>query len=879
MYQRLGHAVVRLAIPLVAGWGLVVAFLSISAPDWKLVTKDGEFAFLPDDAQSQRAAALYRETLHQQRKGINPLYSNIVIAVHRNDRSGRPRGQDGMDKEDLKFIHKYVVPAMQRIQQTVGRGYESLTPEERASSPVILPESEQVITTIVTKPLELKSEEADIVGALLASEDGRAVLVYLQLNSEMLDRSNNLVISEVERALNDPELLRQKPGGLAMDLSGTAVVGRDLLRAEQVSASRTEAFTQWLVILLLLLIYRAPLLAMIPLITVGVSVQATLKLLSILAGWNWIGVFTGLEVYVTVVVYGAGVDYCLFLIARYREELDRTGSLSESIHAAVTRVGAALATSAGTSIFGIGMLAFADFGKFRQAGIAISLGLTVALCSALTFTPALLHLCGRWAFWPDLRRERLEAGGGWLPTFSLTRFLAEQDWLERGWRRVAEILLARPGTVFIATVLLCLPFAVVGFCYQNHLSYGLLTDLPQRDPSVLGAKAVKEHFAAGVAGPMVMLLEHPEFDLGYLDEGPSLKNEGYRPSRGQRVSRSIVEQLTPQLHRLGIADIRCQAHPLGLTDRAKDLDAGINRAVLRRALVRRSWTMYSCITGPHAGTVMQIDLISEQDPFQRDSIAQLDQVEEAVRAAVPSEYQAGLELYTLGPTASLRDLKLVTDHDRILIDVLVVLVVYVLLVALLRQPGICAYLLLTVVFSFLVTLGTTYLVFRIGVGGSFSGLDWKIPLFLFTILIAIGEDYNILLMARVREEQKTHGLIRGVLVALTRTGGIISSCGIIMAGTFASLMTGTLLGMVEMGFALAFGVLLDTFVVRPILVPSFLILLYSGRLGFLSEWANPQQVQRDGLAAPAPASGEPVPASLTNAEEAPAPLTGEFAEK
>jgi putative drug exporter of the RND superfamily len=159
------------------------------------------------------------------------------------------------------------------------------------------------------------------------------------------------------------------------------------------------------------------------------------------------------------------------------------------------------------------------------------------------------------------------------------------------------------------------------------------------------------------------------------------------------------------------------------------------------------------------------------------------------------------------------------------------LAVYVVLVALLRQPAISAYLIVTVVFSYLVTIGVTFLVWRIKEGPDFAGLDWKVPIFTFTLLTALGEDYNILLMARVTEEQRKHGLIPGVLIALTRTGGIISSCGIIMAGTFCSLLFGTLGGMVQMGFALAFGVMLDTFVVRPILVPAYLLLLYSDRFG------------------------------------------------
>jgi RND superfamily putative drug exporter len=212
-----------------------------------------------------------------------------------------------------------------------------------------------------------------------------------------------------------------------------------------------------------------------------------------------------------------------------------------------------------------------------------------------------------------------------------------------------------------------------------------------------------------------------------------------------------------------------------------------------------------------------------------------------LRDRIRTELPDGLRdarLWFVGNTAEISDLKAVTDRDQIRIDALVMMGVYLILWALLKKPGICAYLMFTVLYSYFATLGFTYLAFWAMDPQGFTGLDWKVPMFLFTILIAVGEDYNIFLMARIDEEQKVHGPLQGITVALEKTGSIISSCGVIMAGTFSSLMAGSLVGMDQLGLALATGVVLDTFVIRPIMVPSFMVLLATMRLGVLSRLAG-----------------------------------------
>jgi RND superfamily putative drug exporter len=217
----------------------------------------------------------------------------------------------------------------------------------------------------------------------------------------------------------------------------------------------------------------------------------------------------------------------------------------------------------------------------------------------------------------------------------------------------------------------------------------------------------------------------------------------------------------------------------------------------------------------------------------------LNRIEQTIRTLIPDDAREDTQLYALGTTASVRDLAAVMGRDRLRIEVLVLVSVFVILVVLLRRIVVPLYLLLSVLFSYYATLGVSFIVFWLLDPAGFSGIDWKVAVFLFTILIAVGEDYNILLMTRVDEEERKFGPVRGVTEALSRTGPVISSCGIIMAGTFASLLGGSLSEMKQLGFALAFGVLLDTFVVRPVLVPAFLILLRTGRLLPGNWWGTP----------------------------------------
>jgi putative drug exporter of the RND superfamily len=857
MYSWCGQFVGRWPLGTVLAWFFVLILVMTTAPHISQVARDGEFDFLPYESASRVAERAFREAFpgmtgrseavapstpaseatasngKDGRVQMDPLGSTIVIVLQREDL------KEGLTAQDREFVTEYLEPGLRNIQSQTGKSFD---PSPLPEIPVPISTSDQIIRGVWTF-------NDNRIGPLLESQDGHSTLVLVELTTEFRNRENRLVLSRIEDYLSSKKVQAAMPAGLDVALSGSATVGRDMLVAQMESAEQTDLYTKVLVIVLLLAIYRAPLMMLIPLITVGVAVNVTSHLLRILAYFDIVGLFTGLDVYVSVVVYGAGVDFCLFLIARYKEELDLGASFRDATTLAVKHVGAALATSAGTSIVGIAMLTLTEFGKFRQAGVAISFGLFIALICAMTMTPAMMYLFGRWTFWPDVRRERISASEGFMPARSVWSALQEQRWMERGWEWIAELISRKPGWVFVLTILILTPLAIIGAYFKDHLSYGLLSDLRPDVTSRRGADAVKKHFPPGAAGVTTFLIQHEQFGLTDV-------------RRGEKLAKFITEDLMQQSARLGIADVRSQTSPHGVNS------TGANRQPGGRAVARNLAHKAYCSLDDRSslkGQLLRLDIVFQTDPFARDAIPRLDQAEAAIHeslrkysvptpveavepedestsdqpAELPAEptidYSQSADVMALGATASIRDLKRSTDRDQIRINIYVSVAVFLVLMTLLRQPALCAYLILTVIFSYLVTLGAAYLLFRYTTGPEFSGLDWKVPVYLFTLLLALGEDYNVLFMSRVTEEQPKHGAVPGILVALTKTGGIISSCGVIMAGTFASLMTGSLAGMVQLGFALAFGVMIDTFVVRPILVPAYLVLLNNGTFGSLSK--------------------------------------------
>lgn len=771
MAVRLAEFVCRHWKSVILIWLVALGLCTWLAPRWEDITLDGDLAYLPEGMTSVRGERLMAKAFPDSK-----AKSQIFLVIE------RPKAP--LSEADFAVADRLA----DQFKREKG-------------------------LTIV----DIWSRQTEVVGDKLTSapsNKGQATLVTLDLSNEVTANDNVRVLQEVERILDQERQGAHFPKGLQLGISGSAAIGGDTIASENESIKNIELATIGLVVLILVFVYRAPLLVIVPLLAIVVSQAIGMDLVAWLTqahkvpglGWLHLKVFKATEIFITVILFGGGTDYCLFLISRYKEELQFGLEPRKAASAALAQVGDAVAASAMTTIFGLGTMFFADFGKFQNSGPVIALCLFVALLACLTIAPAILCAGGRWIFWPF-----------WVPRAGETR--AHRGWLTpRGgktqmskfWEWAADFTVRHPGAIFAVSTLIMLPLAHEGLSVD--ISYDLPNDLQATRPSLVGTAMLRRHFDAGETGPIIVLA--------------NLANAGFDTRQGIKQ----IETLTKELYEVpGVVRVRSMAEPLG--DRPAGFKSLFNRTSRETRAARRhpqARATFLTQVPALAGTMTRLDVVLDFDPFAQESIDGLGRIEAFLSglAGDPESKWHGAEFEFLGTTAGIRDLKTITTSDQLRIQVLVVLAVLGVLIVLLRRFFISLYLILTVVFSYLVTIGATEVFCRWMYGKTFHGLDWKVPIFLFVILVAVGEDYNIYLITRVFEEQRRRGLISGLRQGVIRTGGIITSCGLIMAGSFVSMATGTLRAMIELGFALSMGIILDTFVVRPILVPAFLALVY-----------------------------------------------------
>ncbi len=518
-------------------------------------------------------------------------------------------------------------------------------------------------------------------------------------------------------------------------MTGPAAFGRDVAAAFDGANFTLLGATAIVVAILLIVTYRSPVLWIVPLVVVGTGDQLTAQLLPWIA--RLIGERTDAQVagIVTVLVFGAGTDYALLLIARYREELRRHEDRREAMAEALRNAGPAVLASATTVILALLTLLAALLTGNRTLGIAAALGIAVALVFGLVVLPAALVCFGRWVFWP------------FAPT------LGSDDPTATGlWSRVAGTVGRHPGRVLVVSLLILGALSAgVGLTQVGVLQ----TDQFRTEvESVTAQETLARHFPAGASELVVVLAATPT------------ATEVARVVRG-----------TP-----GVAAL------IGRPERSDD------------------------------GTLTRLTV----ELRDGSGTAGADAAIEALRSRLAAV--DGADALVGGPPAADLDQRDANTRDDLLIVPLIVAVVLVVLVILLRSLTAPLLLVLTVLATYAGALGAATLVLRSVF--DMPALDAGVPLLGFLFLAALGVDYNIFLATRAREETTKLGSTgAGMLRALTVTGGVITSAGILLAAVFAVLGVLPVIALTQIGVLVGIGVILDTLLVRTLLVPALALLL------------------------------------------------------
>jgi RND superfamily putative drug exporter len=513
--------------------------------------------------------------------------------------------------------------------------------------------------------------------------------------------------------------------GVSIHIAGQGGQAADSAKAFEGLDSTLLFAAGGVVIIILLLTYRSPVLWILPVFSAVVALftaQAVIYFLAKYAGLTVNGQSQGI---LTVLVFGAGTDYALLLVARYREELRRHEDRHEAMAFALHRAAPAIVASAATVVLGMLCLLFAEMNSTAGLGPVAAIGISVALLVMITLLPALLVITGRWVFWPK------------RPQFGSAEPTASGMWAKVG-RRIS----VRPRAVWVGTAA-ALGVACLGMLTLN--AHGLTTEQSYTKDfdSIIGQRALTDHGLLDRSNPLMVVAN---------------------ADQGAAVAKALSSVN-------GLSDV--------LPPRTQ-------------------------------GGVAYVQATVAGDALSQQAFATVAKARDAAHAVPGADALVG------GYSAISLDVENASGHDNLVIIPIVLVVVMLILMLLLRAVLSPLLLIGTVVLSFGAALGISSLLFRYVF--DFAGQDASLPLFVFVFLVALGIDYNIFLMTRVREETQVRGTHAGSLVALAATGGVITSAGLVLASTFLVLGTLPLVAFVEIGVTVALGVLLDTMIVRPVLV-------------------------------------------------------------
>jgi putative drug exporter of the RND superfamily len=570
----------------------------------------------------------------------------------------------------------------------------------------------------------------------LFSEDGTTALIPIIFNASLETKevrdSKNHILKVVEEN-TDVTLYVTGPAGIATD-------SLDLFsRADLVLILSTVG----LILILLVVIYRSPLLAFIPLLAAVFVYGVVMQLLGILGK-------SGLELsnqtisIMSILLFAAVIDYSLFVFSRFHEELKNHESKFDAMKAAMRETGMPVFFSGGTVLAAMLVLFFAELGEYRNFAPTFATTMVVIMIASVTLVPALFTLFGRKSFWPRIPKVGSEK-------------VKDNSF----WSKIGKFVVKKPGVaVAVISVILLLSAANM---FNLKYEFDTMKSFPEDMPSRQGYEIIEEKFDKGDLAPTTVIFEAKA----------SLTKDEQETLRTQLLEQPLV------------GDVRLNS--------SADNDR-----------------------------VLSYTLTFNEGPYD---VKTMDALEEIIQRSEDIVKDAKLDgdLYFAGETASKIDDRAANNKDVILIVVLETVLIFIMLIVLTKSFKMPIYMMGTILISFLAALGLG--MFLTNLFFDIDTIANRVPLYAFVFLVALGIDYNIILISRFQEERKKHSVKEAVEIAVANTGGVISSAGIILAATFAVLMTQPIQLLFVFGFIVAVGILLDTFLIRGVLLPGLIVLL------------------------------------------------------
>jgi RND superfamily putative drug exporter len=813
MFSALSRFTSRYRIVITVVWLAAAAILFIFAPKLSDVGVTDESQFLPQDTQSATASRLLKEKFTSPTEV--PESTGIIIIYNAN-------GLTDIDMQEAQTIYDWLVSG---------------------SAP---PEIEGV--TSIYENAALRSK--------LISTDQTAMMMIVNFSVGSLSDAAKSATTQIRDYLQQTQ-----PNGNVYFTGETGLL-QDMFTSVQKTIDRATLITVILVAVLLLIIYRSPIAIFLPLLAIGCSFAVSAGIVGFLgkAGAKF---STLAEAYLVVIIFGIGTDYCLFIVSRFKEELRKKGR-HEAQSQAIKHIAPVIAASALTVIAAFLSLGISKFGMNQTTGYALAIGVAITLLVGLTLVPALMSLFGEYLFWPArISSPRREGGFGW---HSIGNWVSQHP-----------VMVALPLIVILLLPYLALLHlnrsadminqlpqsseSVKGYkVMAEHFAVGELSPLyvliESKQGEITGAAslpAIGEIAQALQKVPGVSSIDYyaaPGRQLS--DMAAQLRDIGDALGKGGGISEISPLQTAGQLMKslalrypgvtystnfqLVVADLTQISAIVGQVPTTKPENMPAIMAQLQGIVYQASDSLNSLVgefelesSTPFTAyllttyfssdkTIVRINVVLSGDPHSAQTIDTVARLRDTVKKSVASSSLAGSPDYVGGDAAVRADIMLTNDADFGRVVGLSIVGIFIVIAILLRSLLAPLYMVATVLLNYGATLGiTTWLFLDVLKQNS---IIYMVPLFIFVVLVALGADYNIFLVSRIREEAHSRPIKDAVSQAVANTGGVITACGIILAGTFATLITSPLGVVFQIGAAISLGVLMDTFLVRALLVPT-----------------------------------------------------------